>query len=263
MSGRVITALVAAALLLSACAEREQTMAGGTSSTQQSALAPVVNDVLARLDQGSFGSIELGPAPGPDFRQGAWLDVVVNGHGPQNHDQLLGLWEADLAEGAIQELGANSDTKSLADVVAGESIAIRNGDGTLTDLGADAAGDQTPGRKFQPPPDAVAISSANQAVQAVGMTPLSVRVLHPVQSALYVTAEVANVYAVEKFAQLLSALRGGGAVYEGIYLEVRDKAGQTLVAVAASPRTGTGRLWIKPGLPADPGIPHGSLGMSH
>jgi hypothetical protein len=215
-----------------------------------------LEQILSGVDPDTFVSAGIGSAPSPDDWQGNWFYATVKADAIKDAADLPALWEADLVQGALAE-DLDEDQPNLANVIVGSSFSVQLPDGSIKPADG-GAGDVAAGQSFSNAPDDQIIAAAKSTLASYGLQPHEVRVLHPLGPALYVVATVADLKKIQGQLELLRHdLIGKPALYEGLYLELRDSAGESLARYAIALRSGTGRLWIRPGLDVDLGTAHG------
>ncbi len=118
------------------------------------------------------------------------------------------------------------------------------------------------GQQFQAPGDDTEIErTATATLLEFGLQPVSIAVLHPLDTALEVIATIPTPEAMNgRLAELQSALTGTPISYEGVCLEVRLPDGNPIAELSTAFRGGRGSQWERPDL-ADilGGPPHGLL----
>jgi hypothetical protein len=264
-----VTAVVAVAALGVGWAEARQSGPGRPAYTRTTCLlgSPEVRaataETLAGLDRGIFSRFRvLEPPPPPlsshHYRGPLWVWATIAGARDRRTHDMRGEWEARLAAGAIAERCSLGMTE-LQKAVAGYTARYESGPHRFADggsgysragrvLGAQASGES----------DAEIIAGAKAVLAQYGLTPISVRVLHPLGPALLVEASTADVQAIEgKVPEIEQALHGDGgehATYEGVYLALDGPDGP-LVRTGGATREAGGFGWSTPGF--ETGIQHG------
>ncbi len=207
-----------------------------------------------------FANIRLGDAPSADDWQGLWFYATVEGATDADGGALPSIWEADLAQGAIADrlAGGNSN---VADVVVGSTIQFDPGDGRIVPV-TGGAGDVRAGQSFGPQPgesDESIKASIKKTLSAFGLNPAEIKILHPLDPAVYIVATVPDPADIDgSFDEIRTALLGDPVRYEGLYLEIDLANGTPIVRNATAFRSGAGRLWITPGYDGVVGSAHGS-----
>jgi hypothetical protein len=224
-----------------------------------SALSGVVNG----LDLTPFANIALGIAPTDQDFKGMWLYLTIEPPAPDNSDKLLAAWEGDLVQGATAEVLSQGNTTDLANVVVGYSLAQLQPDGAASTIEESASGDVTPGQDFNAPSDSVAREAIENYLTKRGFGVQSVRILHPLQSALYVRVQVPSDKQAIDASELFVSLADGGALgstdrsgvpFEGVYLQILDAEGRVAAVETAAYRSASFRFWSNPDSPLDVGL---------
>jgi hypothetical protein len=214
-------------------------------------LAPQTALELARvrlagstITQSSLGA----PPAGPPSRERAgvpWLYVTVKVPGLADAVDIKSVWEADLLEGAVVELSA--DSANLHDALGGATFKAKLPSGEVTDDVGAGMGDVARGQQFARAQASVEEIRSDLSTTLAGfdLEPVSIQVLHPLGAAPAVIATSADpAQTARQYNRLVKALFGRTPVYEGYYLELRTPAGVGFVRASASFRTGAGRCWI-------------------
>lgn len=228
---------------------------GAPMSGELSGIAPAdaLARVVARMDSNMFATVSIGKPPTADDWQGNWLYATINVDSLTNAAYLPELWEADLLQGALAE-SMNAGQRDLANVVVGSTFTARLPDGSEATLGG-GAGDVAAYQEFAAPTDDNAVAQAQTVLSKFGLATIDVRVLHPLDSALYVVAQVKDVNTLANQLNVLqNDLLGSPLEFEGLYLEIRDSSGQPIVRSASAFRSGAGHIWAKPDLGVDLGV---------
>jgi hypothetical protein len=221
---------------------------------------------LQGLDPGVFTSFRVGEPPPiePGSESGTghysgplWTYATVAGSQGASTDDVSGIWEASLAQGAIAER-CSLGVRGLERVMGGSSTRFATGK-NRDDWGGQGtarAGEVFPA-EASGEPDAAIITDAERVLKEFGLTPRTVRVLRPLGPALLVTASTGDVASVQgRMGDLEDALDGGPGrpEFEGLYLAVDGPRGP-LFRGQGTWRTGSGGQWFAEGF--DSGIPHG------
>ena len=221
---------------------------------QASSPDDAVAATLAGLDSDAFKEAHVGAAPPSQQRKGNWFYATINGG---SSPVPVNLWEAHLAQGAVADRLAG-DASNLADVIVGSSVTATSG---ATADGFDmGAGDIAPGQAFgsADQSDQEIIAEVTRNLVAMGLEPQEVRVLRPLDPAIFVRASVTDPeHFPAGFDALRNAVVGDPVRYEGVYLEVDSAQTGPLVINSVAYRSGAGRLWIAPGYDAIVGANHG------
>lgn len=184
------------------------------------------------------------------------MEVVVNL--THNDGSVADVWLADLAVGAVCEL-VHSDQAVASDLVSNATATGpgANGDTVTTSLGVGAV---ELGEVFNSPSEATLETHVADVASNYGLTVSNLRILHPLESALSVTFTVPSNAKVDwTIDQLRTAVVGSSPDVEGVFIELVDSNGQTLLESGASYRTGEGGLWFAPGQDERFGALHGGI----
>ena len=157
-------------------------------------------------------------------------------------DDLRTEWLGYLLEGAVADL-MRTDQATTSDVIDGGEILFPNPNGgdTKAPLGYGAV---VGGQVFNSPSDAVLTAHVKAVASSHGLTVKSLRILHPLDSAIEVTLVVPDALTPTWTASTLSAdLEGSPRQVEGIYLQLDSPSGQKLLATYGAYRMGSGGLW--------------------
>lgn len=175
-----------------------------------------------------------------------------------NGDDVPEVWASDLVVGALGEL-MRTDQATMNDVIVSASAAGPGADGTsvTTSLGVGAV---RLGQVFNSPNDSTLSDHVNEAARTLGLTVSSLKILHPLESAIEVTLVVPDDAKVDwTIDQLRTALVGSSPMVEGVLIELDSTDGQPLLRSGVAYRTGEGGLWFAPGQDARFGAGHGGL----
>jgi len=218
-----------------------------------------VADSLAGLDAEVLPEFALAEPPMGSSASGGWIYATIAGHDASS--EAIGIWQADLAQGAVAERLAHGVT-NLANVVSGATLQYRDEKGNESAV-VGGAGDVTAGQVFagqtSGASDEALTSSVTSALNAYGLEPDLIRILHPLGPAVEVIATVPDVSALKQnYDAIFSALGGKPKSFEGVYLEIRLPGGRCVVHGSVAYRTGAGRLWVDPAFDAMVGATHGS-----
>lgn len=174
---------------------------------------------------------------------------------------LSSAWEADLAQGDVAERIAHG-APNLGDVVVGSTLQFETAAGTLIPL-TGGAGDVHSSQSFgdgSDESDAAITASVKETANRFGLQTAEVRVLRPLQPAVYVVATVESPGQIDgRFGEIWNALLGDPYRYEGLYLEIDVADGTPIVRQGAAFRTGSGRLWVESKYEDLVGVMHGGL----
>lgn len=196
------------------------------------------------------------PEAGSD-RTGTWMYATVRA--PATAGQAVpGMWEAELAQGALGELLPGKDASDIGGTIVGSTIMLDTGSGTAEQIGG-GTGDVAPGQNFRAQAthqtDAQITGSIDATLARFGLTSLGIRVLRPLGPAPSVVAQVADPATLAgRWAELLQALNNGD--YEGLYLELLSRSGSVLVRSYSALRMGANGVWFAPGMDDLLGITH-------
>lgn len=219
---------------------------------------------LAGLDRGIFSSFKvLEPPPPPltsdHYRGPLWTYATIAGSRDVRTHDLTGEWEARLATGAIAERCSLGLTE-LQKAVAGGSVHYTTGTHRFAGGGSGyARSGQVFGAQASGESDAEIIAQAQQVLGDYGLTPVTVRVVHPLGPALLVEASTDDVGSISgKVPEIENALDrgdwGDDPEFEGLYLALDGPDGP-LIRSGATTRDAGGFGWTSPGF--DSGIQHG------
>jgi hypothetical protein len=211
-----------------------------------------VRAALEPLDSTMFVSAHVGPPP-PAGADGArdWFYATLNVPGTTDGQDYPELWEADLAAGVTAE--RMSDCASLDDAISGSQYEGVLPDGT-TVKEQGGFGNMAAGQRFaSPASDSQVIQSVTREAESTHFTIETIRVLHPLDDALYlaVTADepVTDTAGISK---LLDHLLAKPVEFEGVYLQVTSPdTGDVVFRQATAYRAGAGRTWTAPSLSGD------------
>lgn len=235
-----------------------------TSFPQSPDAEAALQATLAGLDREVFKDIHIGDSPSEDDWQGHWLYATLEGQTNADGGALPSAWEADLAQGDVAERIAQG-ASNLADVVVGSTLQFETAEGTLIPL-TGGAGDIRSSQSFSAwsdESDAAITASVTETLSRFGLQTAEVRVLRPLQPALYVVATVDDPAQIDgRFGEIWNALLGDPYCCEGLYLEIDTADGVPIVRQGAAFRTGSGRLWIAPEYDELVGGVHGGLAPS-
>ena len=220
-------------------------------------------DALAQTVAGLSGVIRsatLDPKP-PEVptADGIGVHVVVTADGPSPAQQMEGDWEAALLVGAVAD--RTTADGHMASVIKAYVVDHTDSDGTTTPGLWQPTNDSiVGGQKFEPPGDDREIErTVTETLAGYGMAPVSIDVLHPLDTAVKVIATIDSADAMNgRLGELQTVLTGTPAQYEGVYLEVRLPDSSPIAVLATSFRTGRGSQWVRPDLEDSLGGPaHG------
>jgi hypothetical protein len=206
-------------------------------------------ETLAGLDRSIFARFRVGSPP--PIRVGhysapLYAYATIRGSvGPPSH-QELGVWEANLADGAIGTRCAFGHS-NVSQVMAGVTYSFESGpDRHLGGGGGSAAAGLVVIAQSAGWSDVAITASAARTVERFGLRVTGVRVLHPQGPALVVRASTADPHAVEgRMGALETALVGTEHLlrYEGLYVALDDAAGRPLFRGQFAARAGEGGFW--------------------
>jgi len=178
---------------------------------------------------------------------------VVQIHLARSNDDVPDVWAAGLTVGALGEL-IHTDESALSQVFAAASAtgAGRDGPATWTGVGLGAT---SLGQRFGSPRDAELARRTDQAARAFHLTVSSLRILHPLESAIDVTFTVPDDRMSHWTLDELRARLVPGATpdVEGILIRVNSASGRPLATSGIAYRTGEHGLWCAPGVQAQCG----------
>jgi hypothetical protein len=247
-------------------------IAGGLTryapTTSPAATGATVAGSLAKVQAGLdpvFSKLSVGAPPaGPQStKAGSWLYATVRASSSQNGTYLPELWQAQLAQGALDDELRSSNTSNTSSVISGSTILLDTGDGSApTDLGGgagDIAAGQVFGAQAEELSDAAIVASVKASLAAFPLTNVGVRVLHPLGPAVMVTATVSDPSKLAgAWGEISSAVKANGE-YEGTYVQINGPDGSPLARSASAMRIGAGTVWFAPGMDNELGIPHGGF----
>ena len=243
-------------------ANRPTSFAAATTPVEQAATSDqAIADTLAGLDRSLFESVSVGTSPTPYDRQGSWFYVDIAPGDDASVSTQVGLWEADLAQGAVADRMAAGEP-NLANVLVGSSLQQTSGDGKLLPVRG-GAGDIEAGQSFAASgeQDSEIVKNVTEVATKYGLENIHVRILHALDPAVLVTAEVKNPEVLGgKFDALRSDILGNPIRYEGLYLRIDTPTLHPLVIGSTAYRSGAGRLSIASGYDDLVGAAHGGGG---
>jgi hypothetical protein len=219
-----------------------QTVVPGAVSASE-----VISGIVKRSGASHILSTKIIPAPSiQGVRPGLWLNYLVQQKSGES--VLRPEWEADLTVGAI------SDALEAAHLgtVAGVHVDVQKPDGTIAYNASGGMGDILPGQSFDAGSDTAIIASITSGLNAAGLTPDTISVLHADQPAPVVVATTADPQAAAKAAaQTIQTIFGQNPPkYEGYYFEVRDARGAVVLIQTEAFRTGASAQWVNPSVAA-------------
>ena len=160
------------------------------------------------------------------------------------------LWEGNLLAGAVADEYA---ARGFGQIV-GASATLVATDGREQPVGG-GIGHVVPDQVFDDVPSSIAATVARGGATA-GLRNVAVSKVRGLQEALVVSATTDNpaqtAAALAQPGGLRSVLGGAPTRFEGVYLEVRNAAGDLVYITAAAPRAGASTFWIAPGLGVAP-----------
>jgi hypothetical protein len=264
-----VTAVVAVAVVGVGWAHARQSPQAGeyartTCALGSDQLRAATADTLAGLDPGIFSRFRvLEPPPPPltsdHYRGPLWVYATIAGSRDLRTRDMTAEWEARLATGAIAER-CSLGMASLPEAVAGFTARYATGRHRLAGGGAGySQAGRVLGAQASGESDDEVIATAKRVLADYGLTPRTVRVLHPLGPALLVEASTDDVSSVAgKVPDIGNALDGGGwgehPRFEGVYLALDGPDGP-LVRTGGATRAAGGFGWSAPGF--DTGIQHG------
>jgi hypothetical protein len=154
-------------------------------------------------------------------------------------------FQAELAAGAVAEL-IHTDQSRASEVLSDVSVSPSGpaDAGARSSIGPAPLGQvfasQTDGRT-----DADRVEQADGVLARFGLTPVVVRILHPLGAAIVVRA-IAPAEVGWTLDRLVTAL-DGDAVYEGVFVELDDPAGAALVEQQSDYRIASHSTWAADG----------------
>jgi hypothetical protein len=160
------------------------------------------------------------------------------------------LWEGNLLTGAVAD---EYVARGFGRVV-GANATLVAPDGAEQPIGG-GIGHVVPDQVFDDVPNSIAATVARGGATA-SLRNISVSKVRGLQEALVVSATTDSpAHAAAALAQpggLQSVLGGAPTRFEGIYLEVRNAAGDLVYITAAAPRAGASTFWVASGLGVAP-----------
>lgn len=189
---------------------------------------------------------------------GLWIDgtVPVQGLGAP---AVRPVWEANLVIAALRD---ELHAAGASDNVIGSQISGELPNGQIVPNIGGGIGNIVFGQAFSGATPAQAESAIRRNAAALKLRIISLDVLKPLQVAPAVVASTRDVAGVlSNPDQVINALFGGIATYEGEYLELRDASGSPFFIQASTFRTGVGQRWYRRdvdphmALPASPAKP--------
>ena len=175
-----------------------------------------------------------------------------------NDDDVASEWESELAVGAIGEL-TRIDQSTISDEIASATATGPGVDGTPTTTGL-GVGAITLGQEFHSPSDAALSAHVDGVAKQFGLTVGSLRILHPIDSAIAVTLVVPDGSKIDwTIDQLRAALVGGVPDVEGLLVKLDSPDGGALLRSGVAYRTGGGSLSFAPNQDSRFGAVHGGM----
>lgn len=204
--------------------------------------------VLKTLGDPSVTSAEVTTAPADSGESGNWLTVSISSDQPRAIEQQ---WLAELVQGAVDDLMRTNEA-ATKDVLSGGEVVDQDSSGqqVTTPLGH---GGVVGGQVFGSPSDDALRQQVQAAADKYGLAVDSVRVLHPLESALAVTVTVPNGPIDGWDAPSLEhALEGAVKPnfqpnVEGLYLELQSPSGEVLLKSSYAFRVPMGSGWAADG----------------
>lgn len=207
--------------------------------------AAALTAIVARLGAKNIVKEALGGAPSGVTNNGTWLHLTVAVPSLQDGLDVEPMWEGDLLEGAVAE--ASGTAANLHNDMAGSTLDAVLPNGTTIPDESGGMGDVVRGQVFSHASDNSVRASLQTALAALGLNPISIRILHPNSPAPAVVASTSDPDGIVKnLSNDLAAIFGNPATYPGYYFELRDDAGTPIVRTSASYETAAGRFWIDP-----------------
>jgi hypothetical protein len=185
-----------------------------------------------------------------------WLDIAIRTPSVGDAGDMATLWQADLILGAVSDLIRREPIPFSAVSGATISEVLPDGGHATTDDGAGAVA----GRQLfaDDPPDVI-VQRIRDAAVSFGLEVVGITVAHPYTAAPMVILRTSDIEILRRLPEITGALFGTPPTYEGHYLEIQDQGGRPLVRMAASFRTGAGRVWNDASVEGVAAIIHGGV----
>ena len=236
---RLCAGLALATLCLSACGSGDRSDASDT----RAGLTP---DQAAARVHGSIGDpavrevrVITDPANSPASVPWVRTYLAENAGHPEYR-----FWLGNLVEGAVAEL-MRTTQPSLAEVIGGGDVVHEGPHGPKVSppLGMGIATREY----FHSPSDIDLRARVNRVADDLGLMVMSVKILHPLDSALVVTFAVPSGDRPQLLAQLNRGLMGSPVDIEGLYYELDAPSGKPLVRSGVRERIKGGGIWVARG----------------
>lgn len=221
----------------------------GSYAKESTATGPgqSADDAISQVLKGMSGtevrSASLMDAPADSVTTGPWVKVRVDS---DQGDDLYAVWLADLVRGAVADRMRDGE-ETTADVIGGAQLEDTDESGApvTVDLGT---GSIVGGQVFHSPSDDDLKARAEAAAKRFGMELLSVRVMHPLESAISVKFELPEDGKLSwTIDDLRDAVAGSPPSVEGVFIEIDSPSGKLLLRTSSSYRSAEGGLSFAPG----------------
>jgi hypothetical protein len=209
---------------------------------------------MAGIDPGVVIDAHVGAAPTGQTAGTYLYEQIALPRTTDNGEAIPLMWEAELVEGATAERTAHDGW--LLHAVRGFVETGRKPDGQVVSLDMDGVGNIPSGQQFTGGSDDSITSWATALLEKYGVTPVSVRVLHPLSPAVMIIGQVSSDALSNGQLIGLTTDLGLGKCCEGTYLELQTPDGQAQVRLADSRRSGSGTFWPRPGVTLNIGVGH-------
>jgi|GEM_PF-3451573 len=208
----------------------------------------VLTTVVRRMGPTSIVGMRIGSPPASAMEAGApasarWAYFTVKSPtvGPEAN---RGAWEANLAAAVVRDVLHQRQIALL-----GVSLAVELPSGETVDVREVGVGNVVHGQVFGAEAPSTITANMRALAEARGFEVRKLDVLIPRQAApaLVVSTRDAG-RAVADADDTVGELFGAAGKYEGIYLEIRDEAGELVLVRGTSYRSGGNQFWIRPDL---------------
>jgi hypothetical protein len=206
-------------------------------------VATAYAEAVRGLDSEYFGGMEMS---GPGVLRQV---LLVPDADPRAN--LLAEWEGMLAAGATAARLTDPRQLRLVDVFEqrpGEAPPPEPDNGFGVDLHPVQTTDDS---------DAEIIASVDRTLSGFGLSPVVVRVLHPLGPAVYVVATTPDEQRMRNRCNDLGEALDAHGSYDGVFLQLETAGGRVLMRTYTSTRLTAGGVWFTPGFDELCGIAHG------
>lgn len=209
--------------------------------------------VLAGLSGTPVTAISIGQS---ELRQErSAIEVAVQGIDAQS---IEADWLGNIALGAMSDLMRSSED-STQDVILGGRVTGVDGAGVTSTVGL-GVGYVAGGQRFASPADAALRLRVDRVAQQYGLQVRSLKILHPLNSAIMLSLVVPTEGDVAwRLYDLENALTGEPSLVEGFYLALYSSDDKLLLTAGQALRSGSGGLWFAEGQDARFGAVHSHL----